>query len=76
MREIVLRVFMDGYDKPVRQAFQPDPGNSTFSLCAGETPAPQPEATTASIVVQASSLQWSGFPAWLLRKAGASGSKA
>jgi len=41
MREIVLRVFMDGYDKPVRQAFQPDPGNSTFSLCAGETPAPQ-----------------------------------
>jgi len=26
-------------------------------LAAGETPAPQPETTTASIVVQASSLQ-------------------
>jgi len=30
---------------------------SFYILGAGETPAPQPEATTASIVVQASSLQ-------------------
>jgi hypothetical protein len=33
---------------------------SFYILGAGETPAPQPEATTASIVVQASSLQRAG----------------